>query len=183
MKRINVSKTSVIRAILIALIISVMIIIFALSAQDSADSGNASGGFTEALLALFGMSREEMGEEAFLAAESFIRSAAHFSEYALLAFLAMLLLATYKLGGARSLVLSVAFAAVYAVTDEIHQIFVPGRAAQISDWLVDTGGALCGALVALALILIVSASKNRKTKPQKDKKRNKKRFGKKKNKK
>ncbi len=37
-----------------------------------------------------------------------------------------------------------AVAAAYAVTDEIHQAFVPGRQAQVGDVLIDTAGAALG---------------------------------------
>lgn len=35
-----------------------------------------------------------------------------------------------------------AFAAIYALSDEIHQYFVPGRWAKVSDWLADCIGIL-----------------------------------------
>lgn len=40
------------------------------------------------------------------------------------------------------------FSALYAITDEVHQIFVPGRTAKASDWLADVGGTL----VAIGLV-------------------------------
>lgn len=43
-------------------------------------------------------------------------------------------------------------ASLYGITDEIHQIFVPGRVADPLDWLVDTCGAALGALVAYAIV-------------------------------
>jgi Fe2+ transport system protein B len=36
--------------------------------------------------------------------------------------------------------LSAAFSALYAVSDEVHQSFVPGRWAKFSDWLADVVG-------------------------------------------
>ena len=48
------------------------------------------------------------------------------------------------------------------MTDEIHQIFVPGRAFQVTDILVDSAGALLGIGVFCLLTLIVV--KLRKTK-------------------
>ena len=38
-----------------------------------------------------------------------------------------------------------ALAAVYGITDEIHQSYVPGRDASVFDWLADTVGAWLGA--------------------------------------
>ena len=36
---------------------------------------------------------------------------------------------------------------LYAISDEIHQIFVPGRSGQFSDVLLDSAGAVIGAFV------------------------------------
>lgn len=33
------------------------------------------------------------------------------------------------------------FCLIFAATDEIHQIYVPGRSADVGDWLSDAGGA------------------------------------------
>lgn len=41
--------------------------------------------------------------------------------------------------------LAVAIASLYGITDEIHQIFVPGRFCDPLDWMTDTAGALLGA--------------------------------------
>jgi hypothetical protein len=36
---------------------------------------------------------------------------------------------------------------LYGASDEIHQLFVPGRVADVRDWAFDTSGALVGALL------------------------------------
>ena len=41
---------------------------------------------------------------------------------------------------------------LYAVSDEIHQIYVPGRAGRLSDVLIDSAGAAAGALVLLIVL-------------------------------
>lgn len=43
---------------------------------------------------------------------------------------------------------AVAIASLYGVTDEFHQSFVPDRACDPVDWLVDTAGAALGAVIA-----------------------------------
>jgi VanZ family protein len=51
----------------------------------------------------------------------------------------------------RICLLSFLFCALYAATDEIHQMFVPGRAAGLADVAIDSAGAAAGAvLFALA---------------------------------
>jgi len=51
---------------------------------------------------------------------------------------------TWRAAGA-----SVAFAAVYGITDEFHQWFVPGRTADVFDWIADCTGAIAGVAVVL----------------------------------
>ncbi|MBQ9746873.1 MAG: VanZ family protein, partial [Clostridia bacterium] len=87
-------KTKVIRVVLLALIIFVMVIIFVLSAQDSTDSSTTSGGITELIFFLLGIDGDSLTEAEFIEIEGIIRTAAHFSEYALLAFLTALWLST-----------------------------------------------------------------------------------------
>jgi len=42
---------------------------------------------------------------------------------------------------------SVLFASLYAVSDEFHQFFVPGRSCDFFDWAADTGGAVTGQFI------------------------------------
>jgi VanZ family protein len=76
---------------------------------------------------------------------------AHFIEYAVLA---ALVFAALRLDRSElsSAVFAVAIASAYAVTDELHQAFVPGRVPDVADWAVDTAGAT----IAVAGILILS---------------------------
>lgn len=39
------------------------------------------------------------------------------------------------------------------MTDEVHQLFVPGRSCQVTDMLIDSCGVLAGVLAGLALFL------------------------------
>ena len=72
-----------------------------------------------------------------------LRKAAHLFEYAVL----FALLRRAAVGRARAF----AFCVLYAVTDEFHQSFVPGRRGAASDVLVDAAGALTGLLAGVIL--------------------------------
>ena len=50
------------------------------------------------------------------------------------------------------LAMSILFSFLYACTDELHQIFVPGRSAQFRDILIDTLGASFGATITYLTI-------------------------------
>lgn len=75
-------------------------------------------------------------------------SVAHFVEYAILAVLVFIALCRRDRAVARTVAIAVVVASLYAITDEIHQAFVPGRVPDVADWGVDTAGA---ALAVLAL--------------------------------
>lgn len=73
--------------------------------------------------------------------------AVHFAEYAVLALLLWLALRATPALARYATPLAVAVAALYAVTDEFHQSFVPGRYPDVRDVLVDTAGALVAVLL------------------------------------
>ncbi|MBB1503242.1 VanZ family protein, partial [Candidatus Saccharibacteria bacterium] len=58
-----------------------------------------------------------------------------------------------------SLFMSILLSFLYACTDEIHQIFVPGRSAQFRDVLIDTLGASFGTLIAYLIIKLITKIK------------------------
>lgn len=127
------------------LVILCMAVIFALSAQKGDDSQKLS----DSLIIIFGL---EFSSD-------FVRTVAHFLEYAGLSVLVYN--ALYQSFGCAKPVLSVAISAIYAVTDEIHQLFVEGRACQISDIIIDSFGAITGIAVLSALVFIYKKIKRR----------------------
>lgn len=76
-----------------------------------------------------------------------IRKAAHFSEYALLAVLWVIPLGCMTKTNKKRMIVALLLCIMYAVSDEIHQLFVPGRDGNIKDVLIDTAGAGFGILV------------------------------------
>lgn len=41
---------------------------------------------------------------------------------------------------------------LYAVTDEVHQAFIPGRGPRVSDVLIDTAGSITGILITKFIV-------------------------------
>jgi VanZ family protein len=80
----------------------------------------------------------------------------HFASYALLAALLVRALASARLRNVTGRIAAgaILLAALYGVTDEIHQMFVPGRSADAYDLLADTLGAVAAAGLLLALAII-----------------------------
>ena len=46
-----------------------------------------------------------------------------------------------------AILLTLAVAICYGVLDELHQMLVPGRSAELLDWIADATGAACGVLI------------------------------------
>jgi VanZ family protein len=81
-----------------------------------------------------------------------IRKAAHFTEYAVFGWLIARALRDARGWQLHHALLAVALAGTYAVSDELHQRFVPGRTAAFGDVLIDTlGAATAQVLIALPL--------------------------------
>lgn len=70
-----------------------------------------------------------------------VRKLAHMVEYAILA---VLVLRAFSGSPRTALWKTIALGVLYALTDELHQSFVSGRAAAISDVLIDGLGVLIG---------------------------------------
>ena len=85
-----------------------------------------------------------------------IRKCAHLTEYAVLALLLWRALRQPVRHDPRPwswplMLRTVLLAALYAGTDEFHQVFVPSREARIHDVVIDACGATCALLVLWAL--------------------------------
>lgn len=78
----------------------------------------------------------------------------HFLEYMLLSLLLLMALGETFSGSARTVLGIIAFtiAVIYAASDEFHQSFVPGRNADVADWLADSFGAALGSLAILSRV-------------------------------
>ena len=70
----------------------------------------------------------------------------HLGAYTLMAVLAARWIRQEKQGLRLSMIriLAFVFTALYGMSDEIHQAFVPARSASVMDWLADVAGALLG---------------------------------------
>lgn len=159
-------KTKRIRKIVsIVLILVWMAVIFSFSAQPDTESSEISGHVSYRIAEMwnhiFGM--EHSGQELEQIAQTIeypVRKAAHMSEYGVLALLVFHALTVYDRKKRRGCV-ALGVAAVYAATDEFHQLFVPGRAGRMTDVLIDSAGAFL-ALLAIHIILYYHKSEIKK---------------------
>ena len=139
------------------LIILWMIIIFLLSNQKAQDSKQLSNSFiTKTIIKIYEAKHGEITEEKKIEIKenySFIvRKAAHFTIYLVLGLLVSLVLIGKNLNIKQIILYGVLICMTYAITDEIHQIFVSGRSGEIRDIIVDT----CGSTVGILLNIIIN---------------------------
>jgi len=79
--------------------------------------------------------------------DAVLKKGAHMAGYALLALALLHGLSGGKPASRRHAFLAVVLAASYAVTDEFHQRFTPGRGPSVADVWIDTFGASIGLLL------------------------------------
>ena len=130
-----------------------MILIFTFSSQNAQVSSETSGSVVQKLCEVFypdfkAVPAEEQTD--IISSFQFIaRKSAHFSIYTVLGILSALTFISYK--GIRfylRFAISAAVCLLYAVSDEIHQYFVPGRSCELRDVCIDFSGAVIGVIAA-----------------------------------
>ena len=88
-----------------------------------------------------------------------LRKFMHATEYLILSILILNWLRNYDIKKWKAIVVSVITSFLYACTDEFHQLFVAGRTSQFTDVLIDTSGAIIGAIIFSILMAIIPNSK------------------------
>ena len=139
--------------------------IFYMSAQPAVDSDGISIGVADRLARLFVPGFDslpfEQQQELLVQLNHPIRKAAHFMEFMVLGMLTgnlVIQIARARNVACKTFVLVAtawAAATLYAVTDEIHQMFVPGRACMVSDMGIDAAGVLAGVVVATLIFCAI----------------------------
>ncbi len=137
-------------------LISCMSLIFYFSSQKATQSKSTSSRFIKTIVRIIDFNDKLSEEEIDAISENLstlVRKTAHFSIYALLGVLSSLLLSQYKIYGMRQFLFAILFCFLYACSDEIHQLFVPGRSGEIKDVFLDTfGGAFGCGIIKILLI-------------------------------
>ena len=88
-----------------------------------------------------------------------IRKLAHFLEFASLGALVLLLLTSWSGKLWWRYAASLGFALIYAISDELHQLFRDGRGAQVSDVVTDFVGAFTACTLLLVIVIVIRYGK------------------------
>lgn len=157
-----------IRYLSTALVLVIMITIFIFSSQQQEQSEGLSfpigdamweSGFFE--FDLFNPIRESYEADNvpfILFVQRLVRKLAHVFIFTVLGFCLRICLESW-FGGRKEkqhlLLFSFLIGCVYAISDEVHQLMVPGRSGSVQDILLDCGGIILGVLIAAGIICLV----------------------------
>lgn len=106
-----------------------MIFIFIMSSMNETTSSNQSGFFVSLITNLFNIKNIEI-------LTTIVRKMAHFTEYFILG---ILVINSLDISNKRYLY-SFIIGFIYAISDEVHQLFIVGRSGKIFDVLIDSLG-------------------------------------------
>lgn len=115
------------------LVILWMIFIFVMSSFDATSSSNQSNFIVDIITSIINI--KDTGLLSLI-----IRKLAHFIEYFILGILVINFITRYD----KKIIIAILLCIIYATSDEIHQIFVPGRSCQITDIMIDSLGSIMG---------------------------------------
>lgn len=132
--------------------ISWMAMIFKFSNEPADTSQNTSLRATKILVDIFNKNIEpEKENELIEKYDPLVRKLAHFTLYIIGGISIINFVNTYSLEEKKKLVYSVSIGAIYACTDEFHQLFVEGRSGQFTDIMIDSLGCTTGVCVFLCV--------------------------------
>ncbi|MGL5648395.1 MAG: VanZ family protein [Clostridium sp.] len=89
-----------------------------------------------------------------------IRKSAHIIEYAILAILAVNTF-SFHCGRKQAVIIGLSLTIGYAIIDEIHQLFIVGRAGRMLDVIIDSIGGIIGIGLVMAKKIIKCKSKKK----------------------
>ena len=137
------------KIIKIALVIVCMTIIFTFSSDTSYESTKKSNKIIITVAEM--INKKELSQkekDRYINKFVFIvRKSAHFFIYLILGLLVASLIKEYSLVNKRMVIYSFLICFLYAISDEIHQLFVNGRSGEIRDILIDSMGSLVGIVI------------------------------------
>lgn len=164
-------KTIVIINIL--LVLAWMIMVFCFSHQPSEISTQTSGGVIKTFVNFIIKDLDPAKEIAIVEQlQHIVRKIAHFTLY--LCGGILIYRATFSLKRLLdpnryhllkfTKTISIVMGGIYAISDEIHQFFIPGRSCEIKDMLIDTSGIIVGVLICCGILSGIQKIRKHKNK-------------------
>lgn len=130
----------------VAFVVLWMIFIFANSAVTGENSNKTSLYFTDRIIASIKKISPNLSNNVDKI-NFFVRKNGHGLEYLVLALLVANVFRCFSKKPKEVFITILFICLLYAVSDEFHQSFVPGRSSMVSDVLIDFGGSLIGTII------------------------------------
>ena len=146
------SRVSVIPMLLMFLMMAFIFLMSSMPASESSLLSDYVVRILRRLIPVFDQLSGDAYEGAQMVLTWLVRKSAHFFEYFLLGGLALLSFGSFLRRALISLPIAVAVCAGFAMSDEVHQHFVPGRAMTMGDVLIDS----CGAILGIILFFLIA---------------------------
>lgn len=160
-KQIKFKKNLIFKRVLfLIMLVIAFYVIFNFSAQDGEISGSLSRKVTEFIVEIVSKIKTmDLSRKLYYIEKlhPIIRKLAHFGMYTVVGFSTMGLMCTFDMRNIFKVIISFVIGVTYAITDEVHQYFTPGRNASIVDVCIDSVGVLTGIFILVILIVFVEA--------------------------
>ena len=119
-------------------------LIFFFSGQNEESSTNVSQSVVGSVLEVAPETAQNLNKKQYEMVELVVRKSAHFVLFLMMGIFAYLSAESLELK--KKVIMALVFCLAYAVFDEIHQFFIPGRSCEIRDVIIDFCGSLIGVL-------------------------------------
>lgn len=152
------------RIIFAILTIATFVTIFIFSNQNGEESGSTSRKFTKKMIEILQLDKKlsESEKENLIENSQFvIRKLAHFSIYTIVGINIFGFINTYDIKKKNKIVVALLVGIIYAISDEIHQMFSGGRTPAVRDIVIDSCGVLFGICVFMFLNRIIKYKKEK----------------------
>ena len=160
-KQIKFKKNLIFKRVLFLILLAIAFsVIYNFSAQNGEMSGSLSQKVTEFIVKIVSKVKTMDSVTKLHWIEKLhpiIRKLAHFGVYTVVGFSIMGFMCTFDIRNIFKVLISFGVGATYAISDEVHQYFIPGRSARVLDVCIDSAGVLTGIFILVIIIVFTEA--------------------------
>lgn len=160
-KQIKFKKNLIFKRVLFLILLAIAFyVIYNFSAQNGEMSGSLSQKVTEFIVKI--VSKIKTMDTAtrlhwIEKLHPIVRKLAHFGVYTVVGFSIMGFMCTFDIRNIFKVLISFVVGVIYAISDEFHQYFIPGRSARVLDVCIDSFGVLTGIFILVIIIVFTEA--------------------------
>ena len=163
-KQIKFKKNLILKRVLfLTMLLIAFYLIFNFSAQDGETSGSLSKKVTEFVVEIVSKIKTMDISIKLNYIEKWhpiVRKLAHFGVYTIVGFSMMGFMCTFDIKNILKIIISFSVGLTYAISDEIHQLFIPERCGSPIDVCIDSAGVLTGIFILIAFIIFMETIVN-----------------------